>query len=105
MGYIPFIVCQMNIAKEAFLSDVGLISNLKLRGSWGKAGNDKIADYAYSSSLTSNMNYTFGNALLVGTTAAGRPNADLKSEEITMTNIGLDLGLFNNQFTALLNII
>ncbi len=98
-GTFPSLSVGWNIAKEAFLSDVPLLSNLKLRGSWGKAGNDKIADYAYSSSLTSNMNYTFGNALLVGTTAAGRPNADLKWEEITMTNIGLDLGLFNNQFT------
>ena len=93
-GTFPSVSLGWNIAKEAFLSDAPYISNLKLRGSWGKAGNDKIADYAYSSSLTSNMNYTFGNQLLVGTTAAGRPNADLKWEEITMTNIGLDLGLF-----------
>lgn len=98
-GTFPSVSVGWNLAKEAFLSDVGFISNLKLRGSWGKAGNDKIADYAYSSSLTSNMNYTFGNALLVGTTAAGRPNADLKWEEVTMTNVGVDLGLFRNQFT------
>ncbi len=98
-GTFPSVSVGWNLAKEAFLSNVPYLSNLKLRGSWGRAGNDKIADYAYSSSLTSNMNYTFGNALLVGTTAAGRPNADLKWEEITMTNVGLDLGLLNNQFT------
>jgi TonB-linked SusC/RagA family outer membrane protein len=98
-GTFPSLSVGWNISKEAFLSDVGLISNLKLRASWGKAGNDKITDYAYSSSLTSNMNYTFNNQLLVGTTAAGRPNADLKWEETTMTNIGVDLGLFQNQFT------
>ncbi|MBN1791079.1 MAG: TonB-dependent receptor [Bacteroidales bacterium] len=98
-GTFPSISVGWNLAKEAFLSDVPYLSNLKLRGSWGKAGNDKISDYAYSSSLTSNMNYNFGNAAVVGTTAAGRPNADLKWEEITMTNIGLDLGLLNNQFT------
>ena len=98
-GTFPSVSLGWNIAKEAFLSDVQGISNLKLRASWGKAGNDKIADYAYSSSLTSNMNYDFGNALVVGTTAAGRPNPDLKWEEMTMTNIGLDLGLFKNKFT------
>ncbi len=92
-GTFPSVSLGWNIAKEAFLSDVSMISNLKLRGSWGKAGNDKIADYSYSSSLTSNMNYTFNNQLLVGTTAAGRPNADLKWEEITMTNIGCGFGL------------
>ena len=58
-GTFPSVSLGWNIAKEAFLSDVGLISNLKLSASWGKAGNDKIADYAYSSSLTSDMNYTF----------------------------------------------
>lgn len=98
-GTFPSVSLGWNIAKEAFLMDVSSLSNLKLRASWGKAGNDKISDYAYSSSLTSNMNYNFGNALVVGTTAAGRPNADLKWEEMTMTNVGLDLGLFKNKFT------
>ena len=98
-GTFPSVSLGWNIAKEAFLSNVSSLSNLKLRASWGKAGNDKISDYAYSSSLTSNMNYNFDNALVVGTTAAGRPNADLKWEEMTMTNIGLDLGLFKNKFT------
>jgi len=98
-GTFPSVSLGWNLAKEAFLSDVSALSNLKLRASWGKAGNDKISDYAYSSSLTSNMNYNFNNALVVGTTAAGRPNPDLKWEEMTMTNIGLDLGLLKNKFT------
>src|SRR5450759_1974109 len=98
-GTFPSVSLGWNIAKEAFLSDVQGISNLKLRASWGKAGNDKISDYAYSASYTSNMNYDFGNALVVGTTAAGRPNPDLKWEEMTMTNVGLDLGLFKSKFT------
>ncbi len=63
-GTFPSLSLGWNIAKEAFLSDVEALSNLKLRASWGKAGNDKISDYAYSSSLTSNMNYDFDNALV-----------------------------------------
>jgi TonB-linked SusC/RagA family outer membrane protein len=98
-GTFPSLSLGWNLAKEDFLSNVAYLSNLKVRGSWGKAGNDKISDYAYSSTLTSNMNYNFANAAVIGTTAAGRPNADLKWEETTMTNIGLDLGLFKNQFT------
>jgi len=98
-GTFPSVSVGWNIAKEAFLSDVPYISNLKLRGSWGKAGNDKISDYAYSSSLTSNMYYVINNAAVVGTTPGGASNADLKWEETTMTNIGLDLGLFKDQFT------
>ncbi len=98
-GTFPSVSLGWNIAKEAFLSDVQSLSNLKLRASWGKAGNDKIADYAYSSSLTSNMYYVINNAAVVGTTNGGASNPDLKWEETTMTNIGLDLGLFKNKFT------
>jgi TonB-linked SusC/RagA family outer membrane protein len=98
-GTFPSVSVGWNIAKEAFLSNVPSISNLKLRASWGMAGNDKIPDYAYSSSLTSNMYYVIDGLPVVGTTPGGAANADLKWEETTMTNIGLDLGLFNNQFT------
>jgi len=98
-GTFPSLSLGWNIAKEAFLSDVPYLSNLKLRASWGKAGNDKISDYAYSSTLTSNMYYVIENGAVVGTTQAGASNPDLKWEETTMTNIGLDLGLFKNKFT------
>jgi TonB-linked SusC/RagA family outer membrane protein len=98
-GTFPSVSLGWNVAKEAFLSNVGSIDNLKLRASWGKAGNDKISDYAYSSSLTSNMYYVINNAAVVGTTNAGASNPDLKWEETTMTNIGLDLGLFKSKFT------
>ena len=98
-GTFPSVSVGWNIAKEAFLSNVPSISNLKIRASWGKAGNDKIPDYAYSSTLTSNMYYVIDNKPVGGTTPGGAANPDLKWEETTMTNIGLDLGLFRNQFT------
>jgi TonB-linked SusC/RagA family outer membrane protein len=98
-GTFPSVSLGWNVAKEAFLVDVAAISNLKLRASWGKAGNDKIPDYSYSASLISNMHYVFGTNLVVGTTAAGQANPDLKWETTAMTNIGFDLGLFKNQFT------
>jgi TonB-linked SusC/RagA family outer membrane protein len=98
-GTFPSVSVGWNIAKEAFMSSVPSISNLKLRASWGMAGNDKIPDYAYSSSLTSNMYYVINDLPVVGTTPGGAANADLKWEQTTMTNIGLDLGLFKNKFT------
>ena len=98
-GTFPSVSVGWNIAKEAFMSNVPSINNLKLRASWGMAGNDKIPDYAYSSSLTSNMYYVIDGAPVAGTTPGGASNPDLKWEETTMTNIGLDLGLFKNKFT------
>ena len=98
-GTFPSLSLGWRIDKESFMQDIPAISTLKLRGSWGKAGNDKISDYAYSSSLTSNMYYVINNVAVVGTTPGGASNPDLKWEETTMTNIGLDLGLLENKFT------
>ena len=99
-GTFPSVSLGWNIAKENFISNNLLfVSNLKIRGSWGKAGNDKIPDYAYSASLTSNMYYVINDLPVVGTTPGGAANPDLKWEETTMTNIGFDLGLFRNKFT------
>src|SRR5450759_794487 len=81
------------------MQNVSAISTLKLRGSWGKAGNDNIGNYSYASTLTSNMNYVINNVLAPGTTPSGPANPDLKWEESTMTNIGLDFGLLKNKFT------
>src|SRR5512133_421680 len=88
-----------NIGNESFMESVPIISNLKLRGSWGEAGNDKIRDYSYSATLTSDMYYVFDDLPVQGTTPSGQANPDLKWEETIMTNIGIDLGLLRNQFT------
>ncbi|MDT0687687.1 SusC/RagA family TonB-linked outer membrane protein [Autumnicola psychrophila] len=87
-----------NVAKESFMEDSD-INNLKIRGSWGTTGNDQIGNYRYSSTLVTSFIYPFAGAALQGTTAEGLPNSNLKWEEVTMKNIGLDLGIFNNTFT------
>jgi TonB-linked SusC/RagA family outer membrane protein len=98
-GIFPSLALGWRIDKESFMENVSTISNLKLRGSWGKAGNDNIGNYSYASTLTSNMNYVINNVLAPGTTPSGPANADLKWEESTMLNVGLDLGLVKSKFT------
>ena len=98
-GTFPSVAAGWNIAKEGFLKD-SEFNTLKLRGSWGKSGNDKIGDYQYSSSLVSDFIYPLGGTGATGTTALGLGNPDLKWEETTMFNVGLDVGLLNNKFTA-----
>lgn len=88
-----------NIAKEDFM-DGSAFSNLKLRGSLGISGNDRIGNYRYSSNLTDNFIYIIDGAGVVGTTSGGLPNPDLKWEELKNLNIGLDFGLFNEKITG-----
>ena len=98
-GTFPSVALGWRLDKESFLQDVAAISNLKLRASWGKAGNDNIGNYSYASTLTSNMNYVIDNELAPGTTPSGPANSDLKWESTTMLNIGVDFGIFKNKFT------
>ncbi|WP_339650928.1 TonB-dependent receptor [uncultured Salegentibacter sp.] len=87
-----------NVAKESFMQDTDF-NNFKIRGSWGTTGNDQIGNYRYASTLVTSFIYPIGGAAVQGTTAEGLPNQNLKWEEVTMKNIGLDLGMFNNALT------
>ncbi|TDN95100.1 TonB-linked SusC/RagA family outer membrane protein [Salegentibacter sp. 24] len=98
-GWFPSLSAGWNIAKESFMEDTAF-SNFKLRGSWGVTGNDNIGNYRYSSTLVTNFIYPIAGAPATGTTASGLANPNLKWEETTMRNIGVDLGLLDNQFTA-----
>ena len=97
-GWFPSASLGWNISKEDFMQNSGF-SNFKLRGSYGIVGNDKIGNYRYSATLITDFIYPINDSGVDGTTANGLPNANLKWEETTMTNIGLDMGLFNDQFT------
>lgn len=100
-GYFPSLAAGWRVSEESFMQGLSAISNLKLRASWGVAGNDRIGDYRYSATLTDNYNYSFtgSETLGVGTTAVGPANADLKWEETTMSNIGLDMGFLEDRLT------
>ncbi len=94
------------ISKENFFPQGGIISSLKLRGSLGTVGNDRIGEYRYSSSInTGSYNTSFvdiltGSSYLgAGTTAGNVANPDLQWETTTMTNIGADLYLWDNRLS------
>jgi TonB-linked SusC/RagA family outer membrane protein len=98
-GSFPSVAAGWKIDQESFMQSIPVISTLKLRGSWGKSGNDRIGNYSYAATLTSNMNYPINDAAAKGTTPSGVDNKKLKWEVTGMTNIGLDLGLLKDQFT------
>jgi TonB-dependent starch-binding outer membrane protein SusC len=80
-----------NIAKENFMKDTP-INNLKLRGSYGTVGIDNLGAYQTETRISPNGKIN------------GIKNPDLKWEQKTAKNIGLDLGLYNNQYTASLEV-
>lgn len=72
---------------------------LKIRASWGQNGNDNITPFGYQSLINwDDKNYYFGNpqSKNVGAAPDRIPNAALRWETATMTNIGFDARFLKN---------
>ncbi len=98
-GWFPAVSAGWVISEEQFLQDSNTINLLKIRGSWGISGNDgSPRPLAYLSSVNTQVSY----AGQPGIVLTGLSNPDLKWEEISQLNIGLDMNAFNNKlgFTA-----
>ena len=99
----PSFSAAWRISEESFMDNTrGYIDQIKLRGSWGKLGNQNIGSsyYPYVSQLSVgsiSMNKEIHQLVTLNDMA----NAGLKWEETTMTGVGVDLTLFNHfNFTA-----
>lgn len=97
-GTFPSVSLGWRISEEGFMKSLAAVSDLKLRASYGETGNDRIGDYAYQATINSDLFYNFDDNLLTGSTITALANAELKWETTIMKNLGLDLGLFNDQF-------
>jgi len=97
-GVFPAASAAWRISEEAFFQDVSVISNLKLRFSWGQTGNDNIGNYSSYGRL-SNFNYSYGGQLAFGFAPITADNPTLTWETNTTSDIGLDLGFLGNRIT------
>ena len=103
-GTFPSVSVGWNVMNEDFMKDThDWITNLKLRASWGKNGNDNIGDFAYTTLTATggSSNYYYGQtaSMSYGSKANRLANEDLKWEESEQTDLGIDLGFWNNQLT------
>ncbi|MDO6429299.1 TonB-dependent receptor [Flavitalea sp. BT771] len=103
-GTYPSFSAGWNISKEAFFQPLmGSITALKLRGSWGKLGNQNIGSpYPSVSVVSSGQNYSFNQTVAPGIAPTSGANANITWERTTLTDVGLDLALLGNRlnFTA-----
>ena len=103
-GTFPSFSIGWNIMNENFMKNThDWLTNLKLRASWGKNGNDNIGDFAYTTltSIGASSNYYYGRTatMIYGSKANRLANEDLKWEESEQTDLGLDFGFWNNKLT------
>lgn len=117
-GFFPSLALGWRISEEAFFEPVRpTISNLKLRASVGSLGN-QITDnsakfnnntfYPYMRLITlkptTNLNYIFDNAQAVYASLGAPTSGSLTWETIVTQNVGLDVGLFNNRLSLVLDV-
>jgi TonB-linked SusC/RagA family outer membrane protein len=100
-GNFPSFAAGWNVSKEHFMENLPFISNLKVRGSWGIIGNDKIA-YTNQYSLTQTLITVLGNPPSANSavTYSVSGNPALKWESTTQGDAGLEIGLFKNKLTG-----
>ena len=91
-GLFPSFSAGWRISEEPFIKDnLNWIDNLKLRGSWGKLGNQNIGNYPYQSFVTLGKDYSFGGAVNSGAQNSVLANKEITWETTQITDIGLDL--------------
>ncbi len=105
-AYFPSISLGWNVTNESFMQNrPEWFSYLKIRGSWGKNGNDAIGNYRYTVTMNSGNNYIWGSgaagseAIVTGVKPNGISNPDIQWEATAQTDIGLDARFFNNALT------
>jgi TonB-linked SusC/RagA family outer membrane protein len=95
-GLFPSVSAGWKINEENFMKDIDWINLLKIRASWGKAGNDRIGDYAYMA-LLSVVNTSWGDAVSSGIAPRNIANDDLQWESTETVDLGLDLSMLQNR--------
>lgn len=98
-AYFPSFGAAWIASNEDFLSDYPIVSNLKIRGSWGQVGSQAIEPYQSQLRFVANSNTlsAIGNKLNTGIQPSDQAgNSKLKWETTTTLDLGFDLGLLDN---------
>ena len=110
-GFFPAVALGWIVSSEKFMKPLSdIVSNLKLRATWGKAGNSNIGGgrrFAYISTIVDTGSYTWGtdaNVYRLGRSEGEIGVNNLTWETVTKMNAGLDLGLWNNSVNLVVDV-
>ncbi len=102
-GTFPSFSVGYNISEESFMKSLKKVSNLKVRFSYGISGNNQIGNYA-TIGLLNSASYVSGNSEISGLVPSSLSNDDLTWEKSKQTDVGFDLGLFNDRISIIADI-
>ena len=99
-GYFPSVALAWTASNEKFMEPYrNIISNLKLRTSYGVIGNQDIAPYSTLALMSQTTTYFGSNTGTTGYWENTLATPDIKWEKTNQFDIGFDLGLWNNRLT------
>ena len=98
-AFFPSFAFAWRLSQERFIQDLNTFSEFKFRLSYGRSGNDRIANYSYIRTIAS-TSYYFNNGYLAAGFAPDNPgNNNLKWENTDQFDIGFDVGFFDSRLT------
>ncbi|KAF2330718.1 TonB-dependent receptor [Flavobacterium daemonense] len=105
-GYFPSAALSWRFKNEKFLKNNKVLSDGKLRFSYGETGNNRVGDFDYKTKFFNGIgnSYVFNNEYVPGVVATNLGNDKLKWETTAQTNFGLDLGFFNQRITIIADV-
>ncbi|MFH5886343.1 SusC/RagA family TonB-linked outer membrane protein [Halalkalibaculum sp. DA3122] len=95
-AFFPSGAIGWRVSEEEFMENSSIISNLKLRTSYGVTGNSEIPNYSTVTGL-GNYSYIVGGTRVTGVGLNQMANPNLKWEKNTQIDLGVELGLFSDK--------
>ncbi|NQU32254.1 MAG: SusC/RagA family TonB-linked outer membrane protein, partial [Bacteroidetes bacterium] len=96
-GFFPSAAIAWRMIEEEFIKNMGVFTDLKLRVSYGRSGNDRFSNYAYISTISGTNYYFNGGYPATGFAPVTPGNANLKWEKTDQFDIGIDMGFVNSR--------
>ncbi|UEG54522.1 TonB-dependent receptor [Mucilaginibacter daejeonensis] len=102
-GYFPAAALAWNVSNEGFMKGSNLFSNLKLRASFGRTGNEAIGVY---STITTDgtVRFPFNGTSYVGVVASNLGNGNLHWESTLQTNLAAEFGILKDRISGVIEV-
>lgn len=100
-GVFPGVSGAWRISQEEFAKGAEWLTDLKLRAGYGVTGNQRISAYQYLARYTTSLtasSYPINNEIVTGVWKSDYPNENIKWEQVSSLNLGLDFTVLNGDF-------
>ena len=97
-AFFPSVAAAWRVSEEEFIQATPLISDLKVRASYGVTGNSELPAYQSLATLR-NYSYIFNGARAIGVGINRLANPALQWEKNYQFDLGIELGLFNDRIS------